>query len=262
MSENPVLFEIDGPVARITFNRPDVLNAFDRICALALLEAFRSIEADPGIRVVVMKGNGRAFMAGGDVSTFSVGPEDAPAYFKSLLDPFHEAIEIMMGLDRPVVAAVHGPVAGAGFSLAMAADLVIASSDARFTMAYTKLGVSADGSISWSLPRLVGLRKALEMALLSDLYGAEQALSLGLVNSVVPTDHFEEEAERLVQRLAAGPTIAFGRMKKLLRLSLERTLPEQLRAEEDSLIDCVVTQDFAAGVSAFQKKEKARFTGK
>lgn len=261
MSKDPVLFEIDGPVARVTFNRPEVLNAFDRVCAEALLETFRSIAADPGIRVVIMKGNGRAFMAGGDVSTFSVGPEEAPAYFKSLLDPFHEAIEIMMGLDQPVVAAVQGAVAGAGLSLAMAADLVIAAEDARFTMAYTRLGVSADGSISWSLPRLLGLRKALEMALLSDIYDAGQASSLGLVNSVVATDRLGEETERLVQRLAAGPTIAFGRMKKLLRLSLERTLPEQLRAEEEALIECVVTQDFAKGVSAFQKKEQARFTG-
>lgn len=262
MTSQPLVLEVDGAVARVTFNRPDVLNAFDHNSAVALLDTFRQIAGNRAVRVVVMQGAGRAFMAGGDINVFAVPPEQAPAHFKRLLDPFHEAIEIMMGMEIPVVAAVHGAAAGAGFSLAMAADLVIAAADARFTMAYTKLGVSADGSISWSLPRLVGLRKALELAFFSDSIKADEALSLGLVNRVVPAADFASERDALVARLAGGPTIAFGKMKRLLRLSLENTLPQQLRAEEAALMECVVTTDFRSGIEGFQSKTPSLFKGR
>src|SRR5882672_4387729 len=159
-----------------------------------LLEACRAIEKDPEIRGVLMKGNGNAFMAGGDVRAFPISTTEAPAFFKGILEPFHDAIEIMMALRQPVVAAVHGAVAGGGLSLAMAADLVITADNTKFTMGYSKLGLSADGSGSWSLPRLIGLRRALELALLSDVYGAEDALRFGLVNRVVPMTSLFDEA--------------------------------------------------------------------
>jgi 2-(1,2-epoxy-1,2-dihydrophenyl)acetyl-CoA isomerase len=146
--------------------------------------------------------------------------------------------------------------------MAMAADLAIAADTTKFTMGYTKLGVSADGSISWSLPRLVGLRRAMEMALLSDVYGAEDALRFGLVNRVVPAAALADETEALAQRLAAGPTYAFGRMKRLLRQSLQRSLPEQLDEEGKALAQCVVTQDFHAGVAGFLEKRAVTFEGR
>jgi 2-(1,2-epoxy-1,2-dihydrophenyl)acetyl-CoA isomerase len=260
-TQAPVIFQCDGPVALLIFNRPDILNAFNRECAVALLEACRAIEKDPDIRVVLMKGNGNAFMAGGDVSAFPVSAAEAPAFFRGILEPFHDAIEIMMGLRQPVVAAVHGAVAGGGLSLALAADLVIAADNTRFTMAYSKLGLSADGSGSWSLPRLVGLRRALEIALLSDVYGAEDALRFGLVNRVVPAASLADEADALVRRLAQGPTVALGQLKSLMRLSFDRSLKDQLDAERDALVACAVTSDFREGVNAFFNKKPPAFRG-
>jgi 2-(1,2-epoxy-1,2-dihydrophenyl)acetyl-CoA isomerase len=258
----PVLLQHDGGITRIIFNRPHVLNAFNRECAVALLEAFRSVAARPQARVVLLKGNGRAFMAGGDVRTFKVPPAQIGAFFRELLEPFHEAMEILAALRQPVVASLHGAVAGAGLSLAMAADLAIAADDTKFTMGYSKLGISADGSISWSLPRLVGLRRAMEMALLSDVYDAAEALRLGLVNRVVPASQLEAETELLVQRLAAGPTEALGRMKGLLRQSFTNSLKSQLDAESEALTQCAATHDFAAGVDGFLEKRPAVFEGR
>jgi 2-(1,2-epoxy-1,2-dihydrophenyl)acetyl-CoA isomerase len=260
--QEAVILERSGAVARITFNRPDVLNAFNRECAVALLDAVRAIAIDDAVRVVVMKGNGRAFMAGGDVRTFNVPREEAPALFASMLEPFHEAMEIMTALRQPVVAAVHGAVAGGGFSLAMAADIVFAADDCRFTMGYTKLGLSADGSISWSLPRLVGLRRALEMALLSEIYDAGDALRLGLINRVVPVDDLARETEALVERLANAPTIALGHMKRLMRQSVDHSLKEQMDAERDALVACSLSDDFAEGVAGYVQKRRPLFVGK
>jgi 2-(1,2-epoxy-1,2-dihydrophenyl)acetyl-CoA isomerase len=260
-TQAPVIFQCDGPVARLIFNRPDVLNAFNQECAVALLEACRAIEKDPEIRVVLMKGNGNAFMAGGDVSTFPISTTEAPAFFKGILEPFHDAIEIMTALRQPVVAAVHGAVAGGGLSLAMAADLVITADNTKFTMGYSKLGLSADGSGSWSLPRLIGLRRALELALLSDVYGADDALRLGLINRVVPMKSLFDEADALVQRLSRAPTVALGQMKRLMRQSFNRSLNDQLEAERDALVACAATSDYREGVTAFVNKKAAVFTG-
>ncbi len=261
-TQTPVILQCEGPIARLTFNRPDVLNAFNRECAIALLEACRAIRNNSEVRVVLMRGNGNAFMAGGDVATFQVSPTEAPALFRSMLDPFHDAIEVMMALNKPVVAAVHGAVAGGGLSLALAADLIIAADNTKFTMGYTKLGLSADGSGSWSLPRLVGLRRALEMALLSDIYGADDALRFGLVNRVVPAATLAAETETLANRLAEGPTVALGHMKRLMRQSFERSLNDQLDAEREALVTCALTNDFREGVGAFFSRKSPSFSGK
>lgn len=257
-----VILSMEGPIARITFNRPEVLNAVNVNVATGLLAAFQSIAENPTVRVVVMNGNGKAFMAGGDVANFELSPERAPAEFTKLLDPFHEAMRIMMGLAQPVIASVHGAAAGAGLSLALAADIVIAASDTRFTTGYAKLGVSPDGSVSWSLPRLVGLRRALEMALFSDVHTADEMMQLGLINRAVPAAELEQETEAVAKRLATGPTIAFGKIKSLMRQSLDRSLAEQLDAEAKALLECVVTGDFPEGVTGFLEKRPAKFQGK
>jgi 2-(1,2-epoxy-1,2-dihydrophenyl)acetyl-CoA isomerase len=262
MTEKPVLLEFDGPVARVTFNRPDVLNAVNAELAAGLLDACQTIARTEGVRVVLLRGNGRAFMAGGDVSTFAVEPDKIEQHFRSLMDPVHGAIEIMTSLDQPVIAAVHGSAAGAGLSIALAADIVIASEETKFAMAYARLGISMDGSMSWSLPRLVGLRKALEMALLGDVVKADEALRLGLITKVVSAGALTEETESIVNRLAKGPTIALGRTKRLLRGSHARAMDEQLRAEEAALLECVVTDDFSKGIAAFLGKKDAGFSGR
>lgn len=260
-SETPVLLKIDGPVARIVFNRPKVLNALNVAAAEAFFDACRRIAADTTIRVVIVAGEGRAFMAGGDVSAFGGPVEEGRARVRTIMDPLHDGLELLAGLAQPVIASLHGPVAGAGASIAFATDLAIAADNVVFNLAYSKLGTSPDGSSTFSLPRLVGLRKAMEIALMSDNFDAHDALRLGLVNKVVPAADLVAETDTLARRLADGPTFAFGQTKALLRGSLGRSMHDQMIAEGDAFRACMGTDDFAEGVAAFLGKRAATFKG-
>ncbi|MBK8017503.1 MAG: enoyl-CoA hydratase/isomerase family protein [Betaproteobacteria bacterium] len=175
----PLSFTRDGSVARLVFQRPDVLNALDTEMARGLRDACRSIAADPDVRVVVMSGAGRAFVAGGDIAVMR---EDPVANAGELIDLAHEALRLLAGLQAPVVASLHGVVAGGGLGIALSADLAIAAEGTRFNLAYANIGTSCDCGNSWALPRIVGTRKALEIALLSDTFDAQEALRLGLVS--------------------------------------------------------------------------------
>lgn len=263
MSESEtILLSIADGIARIRFNRPQVLNALNEPMIRAFRDAAVKIAGDASVRVVVMSGEGRAFLAGGDVGRFHAAGASAPDVVSDLIVPFHEAITVLNGLAAPVIASVKGAVAGGGLSVAMAADLVIAADDARFTMAYSRIGTSTDGSASWSLPRVVGLRKALELALLSDVIDAPEALRIGLINKVVPLAELEAQTDALAGRLAAGATEALGRIKALMRGSFTTTLPEQLEAERAAFIACAGTSDFAEGAAAFVEKRAPVFTGR
>ncbi|OYX10963.1 MAG: enoyl-CoA hydratase [Rhizobiales bacterium 32-66-8] len=228
---------------------------------MAFRRAVETIAGDAAVRVVVLSGEGRGFLAGGDVGRFHAAGANAPQVVEALIGPFHEALRMLTSLRQPVLASVHGPVAGAGLSIALAADLAIAADDARFTLAYSRIGTSPDGGASWSLPRTVGLRKALELALLSDVIDATEALRLGLVNKVVPAAQRVAETEALARRLAEGATFAFGQIKALMRGSFETSLPDQLLAEQQAFQACAATQDFAEGASAFVEKRPALFAG-
>lgn len=262
MSDQPVLLKTDGPIARIAFNRPKVLNALSVEAAAAFLAACKSVAADQGNRVVIIAGEGRAFMAGGDISAFQGPADEVRTRVPTIMEPLHVGLEILAGLPQPVIASLQGAVAGAGMSIALSTDLAIAADSAIFTLAYSKLGTSPDGSSSWTLPRLVGLRKAMEIALLSDVYDAPEALRLGLINRIVPADDLAAETDKLARRLADGPTFAFGRTKALLRGSLDNSLHDQLAAEAAGFGACIGTKDFAEGVSAFLAKRPPIFTGK
>ncbi|HUG22485.1 MAG TPA: enoyl-CoA hydratase-related protein [Albitalea sp.] len=255
----PVLFERDGAIARIRFNRPEVLNAADGALALAFRDACLAIAADPSVRVVVISGAGRAFMAGGDIAQFRDDPASVPA---TLIDPLHEGLLCLSLMQPPVIASLHGAVAGAGMSIALGCDLAIAAEGTRFNFAYTKLATSCDLGGSWHLPRLVGMRRALEISLLCEPIDTAQALQLGLVNRVVAADALASQTEQLAQRLAAGAPIAQGQLKRLLRDSLSRELPEQLDAERAAFARCAATHDFAEAVQAFLAKRAPVFQGR
>ncbi|MEW6255628.1 MAG: enoyl-CoA hydratase-related protein [Pseudomonadota bacterium] len=259
---DPVRLDFDGPIARIRFNRPHVLNAINEPAILAFKNAVERIAASDGVRVVILSGEGKGFLAGGDVGRFHEAGEQAAEVVASIIGPFHSALRTLTSLDQPVIAALHGAVAGAGLSMALAADLAIAAEDAKFTLAYTRIGTSPDGGASWALPRVVGLRKAMELALLSDVIGADEALRIGLVNEVVPAPALAGRVDELAGRLAQGPTHAFGQVKALLRGSFERNLPAQLQAEQEGFLSCVATEDFKEGTAAFVEKRAARFAGK
>jgi len=260
-SSDVVLFAMTNGVATIRFNRPAALNAIDQPLADRFLDLCIQIAARDDVRVIVMSGAGKGFMAGGDVAGMRAAMPDAERFITALLDALHPALALLATLDAPVLAAIHGPVAGAGVSIALAADLVLAADDTRINLAYTGIGATPDAASSWTLPRLVGLRRAMEIALLSDSYDAQQALEMGLVNRVVPSAALEAETAAMARRLACGPTAAYGRIRKLLRASFERTMQQQMDEERAAFCATTHTADFAEGIAAFAAKRRPDFTG-
>ncbi|MFY3384322.1 enoyl-CoA hydratase/isomerase family protein [Paracidovorax sp. MALMAid1276] len=254
----PLLLERHGPIATLRFNRPEALNAIDVPMARAFLAAVQTIAADPGVRAVVLCGNGRGFMAGGDLATLRANPVQGAI---DILTPLNQALPLLAQMNAPVIAQVHGAAAGAGLSLMLMADYVIAAEGTKFNLAYIHLGTCCDVGASWTLPRIVGERKALEIALLGDAINTDDALRLGLVNRVVPAAELQAATTALAERLADGPTLAYGAMKRLVRQSWNRSLPEQLAAEAQAFVECAGTADFRAGVDAFHVRQAAQFKG-
>ncbi len=257
--EAPLLLSRDGAIATLRLNRPNALNAVDVPMARALLAAARQLAADASVRAVVLCGAGRGFMAGGDLATLRADPVQGAA---DLLEPLNEALQVLAAMDAPLIAQVHGVAAGAGLSLMLQADFVLAAQGTRFNLAYVNLGTSCDAGASWALPRLVGLRRALEIALLGDTLSSDDALRLGLVSRVVAAAELEAEVGALAQRLARGPTVAYGHMRRLLRASFDRDFSAQLAAEAAAFADCAHTEDFKAGIEAFYAKTPAQFVGR
>jgi 2-(1,2-epoxy-1,2-dihydrophenyl)acetyl-CoA isomerase len=257
-----VLTEKDAGIATVTFNRPKTMNALDLPMARALAEALVTLEEDREAKVVVLRGEG-AFMAGGDVKSFHQAAQQGSAQVRAavgeLIEAAHGAIETIARMHQPVIASVEGAAAGIGLSLVLATDLVVAAEGTRFTLAYSKIGTSPDGSSTYTLPRLVGSKKAMEIALLSDVFDAEEALRLGLLNRVVPAEDLAAETRALAERLAAAPTHALASTKALLRESFANDLPTQLEREKESFVDCAGTPDFKEGVAAFVEKRTPRF---
>ncbi|WP_234197026.1 MULTISPECIES: enoyl-CoA hydratase/isomerase family protein [Pseudacidovorax] len=256
---SPLLTSREGAVAILRFNRPQALNAIDVPMAQAFLAAVQGLAADPGVRALLLCGEGKGFMAGGDLAVLSADPQGGAA---ALIGPLHEALQLLATLDLPVIAQVHGVAAGAGLSLMLQADFVLAAKGTRFNLAYVNIGASCDVGASWALPRWVGLRRALEIAMLGDMLDAEAAERMGLINRVVEPDALPAEALALAQRLAAGPTRALGQLRRLLRGSVERDLPAQLAAEEAAFQACAATADFREGVDAFFARRKPAFQGR
>ena len=257
--EAPLLIERDGAVVVLRFNRPQALNAVDVPMAQAFLQAARELASDTSVRAIMLCGAGKAFMAGGDLATLSANPRQAAL---ELIGPLHEALTVLAGIDAPLVAQVHGVAAGAGLSLMLQADFAIAAEGTRFNMAYVNIGASCDVGASWALPRLIGLRRALEVAMLGETLDSTQALQLGLLNRVVPAADLETQAMAFAQRLANGPTVALGRLRRLMRSSFDLDLPAQLEAEAGAFLQCAQTEDFRIGIDAFSAKQPAQFVGR
>lgn len=258
MKQAPVLLERDGAVAHLILNRPEQLNAVDEAMALAFHRACETLHHDPSVRAVVLRGAGRCFGAGGDLSAFRAEPLTAA---KAIIEPMHSGLQLLAGLNAPVIASLHGSVAGGSLSLALGCDLAIAADNAKLNLAYVKVAASCDVGGSWHLPRLVGLRRAMEIALLGQTYDAAQALAMGLVNQVVAADALATATAELAQRLANGPTQAHGRIKRLLRASHENDLPTQLDLESEAFQASTGTADFAEALDAFFNRRAPHFTG-
>jgi len=256
-----VIYSVTDGVATILLNRPQVMNALDAGMLRALRAAAERAERDATARAVVVRGAGPTFLAGGDVPMFHANLPRMPQLVREGAAEFHHAILALRRAPKPVLASVHGAVAGAGVSLMAAADLAIAAEGTKFTTAYGKLGTSPDGGATHTLPRLLGTRKALELILLSDAFDAQAALALGLVNRVVSAEQLGAETEALARRLAQGATAAYGEIKRLVYDGQDRALAAQLDAEAEAFARCAGTRDFAEGVTAFVEKRKPEFKG-
>ena len=262
MTYRTIRLDVAGGVARLELHRPDAANAIDLELASELEQAVAQVAADTGVRAVLLTGAGARFCGGGDVGSFAgTDPAALPDLLAEITAHLHPAVEQLVALDAPVVAAVQGSAAGAGFGLVLAADLVVAARSAKFVMAYTGIGLSPDGSSSWFLPRIVGLRRATELTLTNRVLTADEALAWGIVTSVVDDDALGSTAEDLAARLAAGPTQAYGRATRLLRSAELSSLPDHLDAERRELAASGATADAAEGVAAFTAKRRPDFTG-
>lgn len=256
-----VLLNVESGIATLSLNRPDVMNAMDGETMIELRAASELVARDPSVRVIVLRGEGPAFCAGGDVALFHQRLDDLPQLIVQLGREMHFGLWALRRAPKPVLAVVHGTVAGAGFSLLCGADLAIAADDTRFTLAYANIGASPDGGSSHFLPRLVGYKRAMQVALLPDLFDAATAREYGIVNWTVPAGSLAEEAGKIATRLAKGPTVAYGEAKRLLNASFERGMETQMEDELTAFARCAQTQDLREGVTAFVEKRKASFRG-
>ena len=257
-----ILFEQHGAIGTLTFNRPSVFNAMNDELILALRDATASLMVSDSLRALIVKGAGKAFLAGGDVGLFYQRRDVVAEEVKPMGDALHAGIINIRNLPFPVIAQIHGAVAGAGLSVALACDFAIAAEGAQFTTAYAKIGLSPDGGSTFFLPRIVGMRKATELVMLSDPINATEAYELGLVNRVVPADQLDTEVRNLAERLAQGATQAFARAKRLITQSFTTPIQQHLDDEIAFFSECARTDDFKEGVTAFVEKRKPDFRGR
>lgn len=256
-------FSVEGAVATITLNRPAEANALSLRMAQDLHTVANHCDANPAIRAVILTATGKMFCAGGDVLSFAEAGDGVNELMRGMTTYLHAAIARFQRMNAPLIVAVNGTAAGAGLSIMLTGDVVIAATTAKFTMAYTGIGVSPDGSSSFFLPRIVGTLKAKEMMLLNPRYDAEQALALGLVTEVVPEDQVMARARALAQRLAEGPTQAYGAVKRLLVDSFHSGLETQMENETRSIANLARdTRDAREGIQAFSEKRAPRFEGR
>ncbi|GAB2972171.1 enoyl-CoA hydratase-related protein [Nocardioides montaniterrae] len=253
---------VDQGLATLRLNRPEVRNAIDRRLADELLVAARRIAADPSVRALLICGSGPDLTVGGDIAYFTHNAgEDLPGLLQAMTTPFHQAFEVLATLDVPIVTVARGAVAGGGIGLAYAGDILVAADDTRFVTAFGHLGLSGDGGGTWHLPRRIGPARAAAAYLLNRPITAQQALDWGLVAEVVPVADVEDRAMTLARQLAQGPTRAYAGMRRLLRESWDRSLPDQLRAEIDELAATAATDDAHQAIQAFLAKQRPEFTG-
>jgi 2-(1,2-epoxy-1,2-dihydrophenyl)acetyl-CoA isomerase len=255
-----VLYEVRDAVAHVTINRPDAMNAGDASVREGLRAAFEAAGEDGEVRAVLLTGAGdRAFCVGQDLKELLPLYETDDPDLGGIVAGFNEVVTALASLEKPTVAAVNGAAAGAGASLAFACDFRIASRKASFTTAFSKIGLVADTGGSWTLPRLVGAAKALELFLLSEPVRAEEALALGLVTLV--SEDVEGEALAFARRLAAGPTVAYGYIKRLIAASYGSSFAESLALEAELQAAAGRTEDHANAVRSFLAKETPEFRG-
>ncbi|MGE4239072.1 enoyl-CoA hydratase/isomerase family protein [Ramlibacter sp.] len=266
MNYETIRVDVSDGLGVLTLNRPHVRNALSLEMIQELRHATAALERDKAVRAVLLRAAGEHFMVGGDVKRLhravTTERQDYTEGFEHRAIEAHQVVAALFRMPKPVLVAVQGAAAGFGMALVMSADLAIAARDAYFGYAYSKIGLSSDGGATYFLPRLVGERRALELALLGDRFDAQRAYELGIVNRLVEPASLEEEAMTLAKRLAAGPTLALAEVKRLVRSSMGRSWDEQSNREAESVAAMSATQDHLEGVTAFVEKRAPVFTGR
>ena len=260
MADTNVLLDIRDSVAFITLNRPKAMNTLNLEMAKDLMDVALHCETNTAVRAVVLTGAGEAFCAGGDIKSFVTEGDQLPAYLKAVTAYLHTALSCFTRMDAPVVAAVHGSAAGAGMSLACACDLTVATQSARFTAAYTRIGLTPDGSLTYILPRLIGVKRALELTLTNRTLSAQEAYDWGIVTAVVPDGQAQHQAETFARQLAAGATQALGATKRLVHQGWGESLETQMMHERQAIANFGATANAQEGISAFLAKRSPHFT--
>ena len=255
-------FSISNNIATITLNRPENANALNPIMAKELSNMAIECDENKDIRAVIIEGSGKMFCAGGDLKAFSDAGDSAPALIKQMAGDLHIAISRFSRMDAPTIAAVNGTAAGAGFSIAISADVVISTKSAKFVMAYTNAGLSPDGSSTYFLPRRIGDRRARELMLTNRVLSAEEGLEWGLINKIVDQENLSATTRELAEKFASGPTLAYGKVKNLLNASFDNGLETQMELETRGISDMVRSSDGREGIQAFLNKRKPNFNGK
>ena len=261
---SPVLLEVADGVATVTLNRPDAMNSLDVATKEALLAAVRQVAEDPAVRCVVLTGNGRAFCVGQDLKEHIqiLHSSSSDSLFRTVDEHYNPIATTLVGMEKPVIAAANGVAAGAGASLAFACDLRILADTAGFNLAFANVALSCDTGSSFTLQRLVGKAKAIELLYFPRTVAADEALSLGLATQVVPVGELAEVVTDLAKRLAAGPTVALGAMRLALTFAADHTFMESIEFESTQMTRTGQTADHAAAVDAFLAKEKPAFQGR
>ena len=262
MDYQAIDFSVRNHVASVVLNRPGNANAISEDVAKELLDVAIRCDEDPGVRAVLLRGTGPMFCGGGDLKVFSGEGDELPGYLKRTTTYLHGAVSRLVRQSAPTVCAVHGFAAGGGFSLAISCDLILAAESAKFTMAYTKAGLTPDGSSTYFLARSIGLQRAMDMALTNRVLSAPEALEWGLVSRVLPDDELVDTAESLARQLATGATWALGTAKELLHRGLTESLETQMELEARAIADSVRTADAREGFNAFLQKRKPGFVGR
>src|SRR3989475_6285541 len=262
MAYQHLLCDRQDQIAMITLNRPDAYNALNRGLGQDLFHAALDVDDDPDVRCVVITGAGKAFCAGGDVKDFADNLDHIGALVKELTTYLHGAVSRLCRSEKPVIMAVNGVAAGGGFSFALCGDLVLAAESAKFTMAYSKIAATPDGSSSYFLPRVIGLPRAMELYFTNRVLSARQALEWGLVTRVVPDAELTAAVSTLARELAQGPTKAFGGAKRLFHQSTWESLETQMELEAQAIAASGRTEDFKNGVRAVANNKAPTFEGR
>ena len=261
MPYEAVMLDKEGGVATITLNQPQSLNALSRPIRRDLAAALAEVRDDAEVRAVIITGAGRAFCAGGDVKGMAGGR--TPIEWREwLLFTDRSIIQVMLDMEKPIVAAVNGYAVGAGCNVALASDIIIAADNARFAEIFVRIGLAPDGGGAWTLPRRVGLAKAKELAFTGEIIDAAEAYRIGMVNRVVPADKLMDEARAFAQRLANGPTRAIGLCKRMLTRCVDLDFAAAMEYEAQTQAMLFQTEDHKEGVKAFMEKREPQFKGR